>query len=297
MRVVRVPIVFVNAYLVETDIGITLVDTGIAGAGAALIERALRDEFGTGAGIDAIVLTHGHFDHAGSAAAIARRWKCSIFAHRMELPYLTGRSSYPPQDPTVGGMLANLSRVFPRGPLQLGDAVRALDPNDDLPLSGWRAVHTPGHTPGHISLFRESDGYLLAGDAVATMNQESAVETVLQHRQLRQPPAAFTPDWDAAEVSIRELALLSPRTVAAGHGLPISGPPTADAFAAFARDFRRPPRGRYVNEPALADEDGVIRVPPPVADPVGRGLVLAGVVGLGLAITSAVGPRRSPRRR
>ena len=56
---------------------------------------------GAGAPPEAIVLTHGHFDHAGSALQLAEYWDVPIYAHRLEMPYLTGKADYPPPDPTI----------------------------------------------------------------------------------------------------------------------------------------------------------------------------------------------------
>lgn len=291
--VTRVPVVFVNAYLVQAGTGFVLVDTGLRGAGAALIRRAVAQRFGADARPRAIVLTHGHFDHAGSAHALAHAWQVPVYAHRLELPYLTGRSSYPPQDPSVGGTLANLSRVFPRGPIDLGSHVREIAGETIPELDGWRVLHTAGHTPGHISLYRERDGLLLAGDAVATMDQESPVELFVQHRQLRWPPATFTPDWDAARQSVERLAELRPAVIAAGHGLPMAGEDVPRALDTFARAFSRPSHGRYVHEAARADERGVIHVPPPVPDPTGR--VLRTLTAT-LALAGAAAVLRSRRR-
>ncbi len=118
--IVRVPVVFVNAYLVdvtpgEPRAGFVLVDSGLGGIGALEIQRAAAARYGSAARPRAIVLTHGHFDHAGSAAALAARWGVPVYVHALELPYVTGRSLYPPADPTVGGALAMLSRTFARG--------------------------------------------------------------------------------------------------------------------------------------------------------------------------------------
>lgn len=289
--IVRVPVLFVNAYLVDITPGMpedgwVLVDSGLKGLGGTEIRRLAAQRYGTGVPPRAIVLTHGHFDHAGSARALSNQWGIEVFAHQLELPYLTGRSDYPPQDPTVGGALAMMSRAFPRGALDLTGHVRALPSDGTLSfLPGWRAVHTPGHTPGHVSLWRETDGTLLAGDALATMNQESWMTTVTMPRELRSPPAPLTTDWDAARTSLRELAALRPRIIAAGHGLPLVGDYVADALQAFAAEFTPPSHGRYVGAPARADANGVTAVPPPVDDPLGSTLrVVAGSAAIAAAM-------------
>ncbi|MDQ3069024.1 MAG: MBL fold metallo-hydrolase [Acidobacteriota bacterium] len=285
--IARVPVLFVNAYLVDVTPGVradgwVLVDSGLRGLGAAVIQKAASDRYGAGTPPRAIVLTHGHFDHAGSAATLAQRWDCPVFAHRLELPYLTAQSDYPPQDPTVGGALAAMSRVFPHSACDLRPYVQPLPGDGTVPfLPGWRAIHTEGHTPGHVSLWRQAGGVLLAGDAVATMNQESWTRTVTMPCELRWPPIPMTTDWKAAHASVRALAELRPQIIAAGHGLPMSGEGLPEAFDAFARTFRPPSHGRYVRQPARADADGVIAIPPPVPDPVGMTLwAIAGSAAL-----------------
>ncbi len=111
---------FVNAYFIGEPGGPwALVDTGLPGFGAK-IRAAAAARFGRDSRPQAIFLTHGHFDHAGNALALADHWDVPIYAHRLELPYLTGRSDYPPPDPTVGGAIAMLSRVLPHGARDLG---------------------------------------------------------------------------------------------------------------------------------------------------------------------------------
>ena len=180
-------------------------------------------------------LTHGHFDHAGSAAELARAWGVPIYAHAEELPFLTGRSDYPPADPSMGGAIAQLARAFPSAGYDFGERVRALPADGSVPgLPGWRWLHTPGHTPGHVSLWRESDRTLLAGDAFATMDLDSWLSQVTHARELARSPVPFTPDWDAAEASVARLAELRPRAVGAGHGARDHGREARRT----ARDFR-----------------------------------------------------------
>jgi hypothetical protein len=95
------------------------------------------------------------------------------------------------------------------------------------------------------------------------------------------PPAPLTTDWAAARESVERLAALRPRTVAAGHGPPVTGDSVADDLERFAERFTPPARGRYHDRPAIADESGVVEVPPPVADPLPKQLLIAGVVAAG----------------
>lgn len=270
--------VFVNLYMIKTeDNSWALIDTGLP-LQASRVRGAAAAQFGPQARPSAIILTHGHFDHAGNALALATEWDVPIYAHQLEMPYLTGKSDYPPQDPTVGGALAQMSRAFPHSGYDFKDRVQSLPADGTLPaVPGWRYLHTPGHTAGHISLFRERDRVLIAGDALATVNQESPITLITLKQELRQPPAPLTTDWNAARASINQLADLRPAVIAAGHGLPI----TDDAAARlekFARDFKPPARGRYVRQPAQTNENGVVALPPPVPDPVPKVIAAAAAV-------------------
>ncbi len=275
--------VFVNLYFIAAEDGSwALVDTGLP-LQAWRVRAAAAAQFGQDARPSAIILTHGHFDHAGNALALAQAWGVPIYAHEMEMPYLTGKSDYPPPDPTVGGALAQMSRLFPHSGYDFGGRVQTLPADGSVPgLPEWQYLHTPGHTAGHISLFRERDRVLIAGDALATVNQESLITLTTLKRELRQPPAPLTTDWGAARDSINTLAGLRPNVIAAGHGLPITE--TAPArLERFAADFAPPAHGRYISEPARTDQTGVVALPPPVADPfpkVVAGAALAVAAGL-----------------
>ena len=272
-----------------------LIDAGMPGS-AARIFQAAEEWTGSTKGPAAIILTHGHFDHVGALHALLERWDVPVYAHRLELPYLTGRSAYPPPDPTVGGgAMAVLARFYPRGPINLGERVRALPEDGTVPgMQDWRWIHTPGHTPGHVSLFRETDRTLIVGDAFVTTKQESATAVLTQRPELHGPPAYYTPDWESARDSVQRLAALEPQQVATGHGPPLQGREMLANLHELARNFDRlavPSRGRYVGRPAVADDQGVVTVPPPVADPLPKILL-----GVGLAILAGAALTRSAKR-
>ena len=289
--VARVPVAFVNVYLVGTPDRWVVVDTGLPGA-AGLVRRAAEARFGPGSRPEAIVLTHGHFDHAGSALALAQDWDVPVYAHRLEQPYLTGRSDYAPQDPTMGGAIAFLSRFFPSSGFDLGGYARELPDDGSVPgAPGWRWLHTPGHTAGHVSLWRPSDRTLLAGDALATMDLDSWAAQLTKPRAFDRPPAPFTPDWSATRASVHTLAGLEPAVVAAGHGLPITDR-AAERLRAYDGTVEVPVGGRYGTTPAVADETGVVAVPPPVPDPV---LPRVAALAAGATIAAQLG-RRLGRR-
>jgi glyoxylase-like metal-dependent hydrolase (beta-lactamase superfamily II) len=233
------------------DRGWTLIDAGLPGT-APLIRAAAEDRFGKGARPVAIVMTHGHFDHIGALERLSEEWDAPVYAHRLELPYLDGTASYPPPDPSVGGMMATLSPLFPRGPIDVRPRLFALPDDGSVPgMPGWRWIATPGHTEGHVSFWRESDRTLISGDAVITTRQESAYAVAMQSPEMHGPPKYFTPDWHAAGMSARRLAALEPETIVAGHGRAFAGEPMRHALRELAERFEEvavPKHGRYVNE-------------------------------------------------
>jgi glyoxylase-like metal-dependent hydrolase (beta-lactamase superfamily II) len=298
--VARLRVLFVNAYFLgpagAPDRGWVLVDAGLRGFAEQFLEAAHR-RYGA-ARPAAIVLTHGHFDHVGVVGELAEYWDAPVYAHRLELPYLTGEASYPPGDPTVGGgAMAWSAPLFPRGPIDLDGRVRELPANGEVPgAPGWRWIHTPGHSPGHVSFFRDEDRTLIAGDAFVTVKQESLLAVLTQTPRVHGPPAYFTIDWQAAWRSVRRLAELEPELAATGHGVPLRGATLRRQLHDLADHFERrarPTRGRYVARPARADERGPRDVPPPnyVPSP-GTLALLASAALAGVAVAGRVARRR-----
>ncbi|MCK9918288.1 MBL fold metallo-hydrolase, partial [Microbacteriaceae bacterium K1510] len=228
-----------------------LVDAGIPYS-APMILKAAKQRYGEGSRPKAIVLTHGHFDHVGALAELVQAWDVPVYAHEGELPHLTGKEAYPPPDPSVGGgLMSYISPIFPRGAIDLGERVIALPADGSIPpLPEWRWIHTPGHTDGHISLFRDLDALLISGDAFITVKQESAFDVLAQKKEIHGPPAYFTTDWERAWESVKQLEALRPSAVVAGHGKPMVGEELALQLEVLASHFDRlaiPERGRYVH--------------------------------------------------
>lgn len=199
-----------------------LVDAGMPKSGKEII-KAAEERFGRGP--SAIVLTHGHFDHVGSIVDLVLEWRVPVYAHPMEFPFLNGSQSYPEPDTSVeGGMLAKISSYYPNEPVDIKEALQALPPDGSIPsLPGWRWVHVPGHSPGQVALFRETDRLLISADAIVTVRQDSMYRVLLQKEEVCGPPVYLTTNWEEAQDSVQRLAALQPAALIPGHGTAMQG--------------------------------------------------------------------------
>ncbi len=278
---------FVNVFFIGTPgpgNPWVLVDAGLPGY-AGQIRKKAEELFGPGTKPQAIVLTHGHFDHTGTLKTWIKEWNVPVYAHRLEMPYLTGKSSYPPPDPAIGGgLMSYTSFIFPLGPDDFGDRIKTIANDGIIPeLPGWRAIHTPGHAPGHISLFREEDRTLIAGDAFVTTNQNSAIAVATQREEFHGPPAYFTCDWEAARQSVKTLSDLNPLAAGTGHGVSVRGYDLQIKLNHLVEHFDEqsiPSEGRYVRQPAITDETGIVDMPAPTSFTIARAIGWGFLAGL-----------------
>lgn len=228
-----------------------LVDAGMPKSAEMIIKEA-ESLYGKGVAPKAIILTHGHFDHIGAIVELVEHWKSPVYAHSLEMPYLTGIKDYPKPDPTVeGGMVAKMSGMFPNKGINLENHIHQLPADGSIPdLPDWEWVHTPGHTPGHISLFRKSDGALLAGDAFVTVKQENLYKVITQEKEFSGPPRYLTTDWAAAKKSVQTLEQLHPTVAITGHGVFVEGNELAAGLRNLSENFdsiAKPDYGKYVD--------------------------------------------------
>jgi glyoxylase-like metal-dependent hydrolase (beta-lactamase superfamily II) len=216
---------FVNAYLVSEDDGLTLVDTMISGSAPGILAAAEH----LGRPIVRIVLTHAHSDHAGSLDAVAERLPdAEIAVSAREARLLSGDHGLEAGEPDskLRGGWPTVA-VSPTRLLEDGDRVGSL-----------RVVAAPGHTPGHIALFDERDGTLIAGDAFSTLGGVSTTGRIYPRF-----PLVGMSTWDrpTANRTAAMLRTLEPLALAVGHG-----PVVADPGAAIDRALAAVGAGRPV---------------------------------------------------
>jgi glyoxylase-like metal-dependent hydrolase (beta-lactamase superfamily II) len=228
-----------------------LVDTGLENS-ADFILKCANERFGKDNRPQAIILTHGHFDHVGSVIKLANIWDVPVYIHELEIPYITGKKDYPIGDPTVDkGMVAKMSPTFPHKSIDIGYRATALPTDGTVPgMPGWKWIPSPGHTEGHISLFREKDRVLIVGDAFSTVKQESLMSVITQSEEISGPPKYLTTDWKAAEVSIERLKDLNPLLAIPSHGQPMEGEKLIRHLNRLVSHFdevAKPDQGRFVD--------------------------------------------------
>lgn len=244
-----------NICIVGNKDHFVLVDAGMPKS-AEEITSVIETRFGVGSRPEAIILTHGHFDHVGAIVELVEHWNVPVYAHELELPYLTGKQAYPEPDATVeGGMVSKMSPMFPNEPINLGSHIETLPSDGTVPhLTEFKWIHTPGHTPGHVSFFREKDRALIVGDAFVTVKQEYLYKVITQEQEISGPPRYLTTDWKAAKESVEKLAALNPSVAVTGHGVPMTGEVLSENLEKLVTHFDEiavPDHGKYVDKKNL----------------------------------------------
>src|SRR5512135_470923 len=194
-----------NVYL----IGDVLIDAATRWAGWRIL-RQLRDRK-----LSMLALTHVHPDHQGVARMICERYAIPLACHAEDVPTMQGERPMQPDN----FFIRFVSRLW-SGPAY--PVARVLQEGDEV--AGFRVAHAPGHTPGHIVLFRDEDRVAIVGDVLNGMNLATAWPG------LHEPPVFFCTDVTENRRSIRRLAELEPRLLCFGHGPPLSDMKKFDRF-------------------------------------------------------------------
>ncbi len=210
-----VPPYAINAYLVEDPGGDVLVDA-MTRLDARRILGALR-----GRSLAAHVATHAHPDHVGATHAVATALGVPVWAHALDAPAVEDTSLIAVRQPD-----APINRLFAKVMLGPGHPVaRTLEEGDVV--AGFEVLHVPGHSAGHLALWRARDGVLILGDVLNAQHPLLGFP-----RGLRTPLDVFTPDPATNRASARRLGELPVQTVLFGHGPPLRDPARFRAFCA-----------------------------------------------------------------
>jgi glyoxylase-like metal-dependent hydrolase (beta-lactamase superfamily II) len=205
-----------NVYLLQDGDGFTAYDGGIHGMAGAIQEAARQ----LGGEVGRMVLGHAHEDHRGAAPDMGVPVLCHPDERRdaereLEPNDDRGFDFSKLESRVIRTVMPRLLKVWDGGPVKISDTIAEGDE-----VAGFTVKHTPGHAPGLISLWRESDRLALVSDTLYTLDPDS-VRT--PYGGPRIPHPAFTPDRDAARDSLLKIAALEPRTVWAGHANPVVG--------------------------------------------------------------------------
>lgn len=203
-----------NIYFIEDEGGVVQFD-----AGAKSMVKKARAAAGSLGGLKRIVLGHAHADHRGTAPYLDAPVQChpdevseaeaegaiAPYMEISELPVAPVRWLYP-----------MLLRRWDGGPVKIDGAVSEGDE-----VAGFRVIHFPGHAPGLIGLWRESDRVALVSDVIYLV--DSTRMRPLPKGEASVPHPAWAWDHAKAKESVRKLAALEPQVVGAGHERPLRG--------------------------------------------------------------------------
>jgi hydroxyacylglutathione hydrolase len=200
-----------NVYLIEDDGGVTLFD-----AGARTMTRAVATAGAKLGGIRRVVLGHGHTDHRGTAPALG----VPVLCHPDEVQDAEGSGGFRYWPQGLAGLptpMRQFHRLLHRyawdgGPVTISDTLAEGDE-----LAGFSVIELPGHAPGQIGLWRESDRVALSSDCFYTLDMWG------RDCEPRLPERLYNYDTEQARASIRKLAALEPAAAWPGHAKPVTG--------------------------------------------------------------------------
>jgi glyoxylase-like metal-dependent hydrolase (beta-lactamase superfamily II) len=219
-----------NVYFIEEDGGVVQFDAGTKPMTKGLAKAAER--FG---GIKRIVLGHSHSDHRGSAPGLAKLLGVPVLCHPDDVKYAEAEKGGVPDYWTMEDIPITWSRlIYPSlhrrwdgGAVKIDGTVSEGDE-----VAGFEVLHFPGHAPGLIGLWRESDRLAIVSDTVYFIDSMRLRRLPEGEASIAHP--VWNQDTEQARASLRRLAELRPATVWAGHAEALKGPGVVDALQAGA---------------------------------------------------------------
>jgi hydroxyacylglutathione hydrolase len=204
-----------NVYVIRSGERWVLVDTSTRHSR----RRILRQLPGK---LEAIFITHAHRDHAGSVHSVASETGAPVWASERDADAIEGKAPEPIPEQHKDHIVNRLARGWWKDHHPVSRRLR-----DGEQVAGFTVIEFPGHTPGQIGLWRESDRTAICADVMRSMNLVTGLP------QLGELPQIFTVDVPEARRSIRKLAALEANTICFGHGRPLTRS-TAEKINAFA---------------------------------------------------------------
>jgi steroid delta-isomerase-like uncharacterized protein len=204
------PLRTMNVFLIEDGDGVTVFDAGILAMAAPLAEACSAR-----GGVSRVVLGHGHSDHRATAGALG----APVFCHPDEVADASGDGGAHYMDlrklaQPARWVMSTLVSSYDGPPPEISGTVSEGDE-----IAGFEVVDLPGHAPGLIGLWRESDRLALVSDCIYLTDMDAFGKPV----PARVPHPATTFDVGLARASIRKLAALEPSAVWPGHLGPVTG--------------------------------------------------------------------------
>jgi hydroxyacylglutathione hydrolase len=204
-----------NIYAIRSGERWLLVDTSTKYSRRRII-RQLPGE------LEAIFITHAHRDHAGSMHAVAAETGAPVWSSEADAGAIEGKAPEPMPAKYENHIVNRLARPWWTEHHPVARRLR-----DGEEVAGFTVIEFPGHTPGQIGLWRESDRTVICADVMRSMNLVTGLP------QLGEMPKIFTVDVEEARRSIRKLAALEASTICFGHGRPLTKN-AADKINGFA---------------------------------------------------------------